>query len=165
MEAKNPNTGNLEKVYVKALDSLPVGTEVDFTGSASDIPLGWEAISGQNKIKKTSETRAVAGKILNVKSGSTTDTYSSDYINDLIVTENVSVTNIAVNSKETVYKLFTIPSKAEYTPIAITLNSTGGAGSGYVVFTPTLEGYLAVYNGWTSNGTFSVSLKIIYLKN
>ena len=44
MKVKNPSTGNFEEVYVKALDSLPVGTEVDFTGSASDIPAGWEQI-------------------------------------------------------------------------------------------------------------------------
>lgn len=42
MKARNPSTGNLEEVYVKALDSLPVGTEVDFNGSVSDIPVGWE---------------------------------------------------------------------------------------------------------------------------
>lgn len=42
MKARNPSTGTLETVYVKALDSMPVGTEVDFDGSASDIPTGWE---------------------------------------------------------------------------------------------------------------------------
>lgn len=44
MKARNPNTGNLEEVYVKALDSMPIGTEVDFDGSASDIPIGWEQV-------------------------------------------------------------------------------------------------------------------------
>ena len=44
MKARNPSTGNLEEVYVKALDSLPVGTEVDFNGSTSDIPAGWEQV-------------------------------------------------------------------------------------------------------------------------
>lgn len=45
MKARNPNTGNLETVYVKALDSMPVGTEVDFDGTSADIPTGWEEIS------------------------------------------------------------------------------------------------------------------------
>lgn len=45
MKVKNPSTGNFEEVYVKALDSLPVGSEIDFTGSASDIPPGWEQVS------------------------------------------------------------------------------------------------------------------------
>lgn len=117
------------------------------------------------RIKKTSNTRAIAGKALNVASESTTDTYSCNYVNNLIVTEDVSVTNIVVESKATTYKTFTIPSKAGYTPIAITINSTGGGGSGYANFTATLEGYLTVYNGWVNNGTFSVSLKITYLKN
>lgn len=44
MKARNPSTGNLETVYVKALDSMPVGTEVDFDGQASDIPTGWEQV-------------------------------------------------------------------------------------------------------------------------
>ena len=34
------------------------------------------------RIKKTSNTRALAGKVVNVNSESTTDTYSCDYIND-----------------------------------------------------------------------------------
>lgn len=42
MKARNPSTGNLEEVYVKALDSMPVGSEIDFIGSTSDIPTGWE---------------------------------------------------------------------------------------------------------------------------
>lgn len=50
MKVKNPSTGNFEEVYVKALDSLPVGTEVDFTGSASDIPAGWEQVDSPTNI-------------------------------------------------------------------------------------------------------------------
>lgn len=130
MKVKNPSTGNFEEVYVKALDSLPVGTEVDFTGSASDIPAGWE------------------------QSG------------NLIVTDNVTISSISINSGATVYKTFTIPSKTGYTPIAITPNSTSGGGSSYMVFAPTLEGYMGIYNGWNSNiSNASISLKIIYLKN
>lgn len=45
MKARNPSTGNLETVYVKALDSMPVGTEVDFDGTNADIPTGWEQIT------------------------------------------------------------------------------------------------------------------------
>ncbi len=45
MKALNPNTGNLEKVYVKALDSMPVGAEIDFDGQSSDIPVGWEQVA------------------------------------------------------------------------------------------------------------------------
>lgn len=45
MKALNPSTGNLERVYVKALDSMPVGTEVDFDGQTSNIPVGWEEVT------------------------------------------------------------------------------------------------------------------------
>ena len=44
MKVLNPNTGQFEEVYVKALDSLPVGTEIDFDGAVSDIPTGWEQV-------------------------------------------------------------------------------------------------------------------------
>ena len=38
MKARNPQTGNLETVYVKALDSMPVGTQIEYTGDT--IPTG-----------------------------------------------------------------------------------------------------------------------------
>ena len=43
MKARNPSTGNLETVYVKALDSMPVGTQIEFTGDT--IPTGWEEVN------------------------------------------------------------------------------------------------------------------------
>lgn len=52
MKVKNPSTGNFEEVYVKALDSLPVGSEIDFTGNASDIPAGWEQSSGSQDMAR-----------------------------------------------------------------------------------------------------------------
>lgn len=36
------------------------------------------------RIKKTSNTRAIAGKVVNVESDSTTDAYSCDYVNGAI---------------------------------------------------------------------------------
>ena len=44
MKARNPSTGTLDTVYVKALDSMPVGTEVDFVGNVADVPAGWEQV-------------------------------------------------------------------------------------------------------------------------
>jgi hypothetical protein len=59
MKVKNPSTGNFEEVYVKALDSLPVGTEVDFTGSASDIPAGWEQVDSPVNIITCTQNASV----------------------------------------------------------------------------------------------------------
>ncbi len=42
MLARDKQTGQFKKVYVKALDSMPVGTEVDFDGSIAEVPVGWE---------------------------------------------------------------------------------------------------------------------------
>lgn len=77
---KDPNTGQFKEIYVKALDSLPVGTIVDYDGQASDIPTGWETY-GTGQIKKTSETRPLAGSILNVANNTDTNTYSCEYQN------------------------------------------------------------------------------------
>ncbi len=49
MKAKDKTTGTFKEVYVKALDSMPVGTEVDFDGPASDIPVGWEQVNDTSK--------------------------------------------------------------------------------------------------------------------
>lgn len=47
------------------------------------------------RIKKTSNTRALAGKVVNVKNNSTTDAYSCDYINKL---HNYSTTEQVVGT-------------------------------------------------------------------
>lgn len=51
------------------------------------------------RIKKTSNTRATSAKVLNVNSGSTTDTYSCDFINKKTVNiyDNASGTSSSIN--------------------------------------------------------------------
>ena len=83
MKARNPSTGTLETVYVKALDSMPVGTIVDYDGQASDIPTGWETY-GTGQIKKTSEARPLTGHIVNTYSESQENAYSCNYVNGII---------------------------------------------------------------------------------
>lgn len=80
MKALNPNTGTYDTIYVKALDSMPVGTIVGFDGQASDIPTGWETY-GTGQIKKTSETRPLTRSVVNEYSESTENAYSCDYVN------------------------------------------------------------------------------------
>lgn len=62
MKVKNPSTGNFEEVYVKALDSLPVGAEIDFTGSASDIPVGWEQVDDYSTTEVNTGKTWIDGK-------------------------------------------------------------------------------------------------------
>ena len=59
MKAKNPTTGNFEEIYVKALDSLPVGTEVDFDGTSADIPIGWEQVDSVEELEIPTITQAI----------------------------------------------------------------------------------------------------------
>ena len=56
MKVKNPSTGEFEEVYVKAIDNLPIGTEVDFNGSLTSIPVGWEQVSPQAQILWTNSS-------------------------------------------------------------------------------------------------------------
>ena len=44
---KYKDNGQWKEIYVKALDSMPVGTEVDFDGQTSDIPVGWERVQAK----------------------------------------------------------------------------------------------------------------------
>ena len=50
---KYKENGQFKPIYVKALDSMPVGTEVDFDGQVADIPTGWEQVEGNNIIVRT----------------------------------------------------------------------------------------------------------------
>lgn len=91
MKAKNPSTGNFEEVYVKALDSLPVGTEIDFTGSASDIPVGWEQVDSYstdeiNTGKTWIDGRPIYRKCFNVLVSSQNFTFNHNISNLDVVT-------------------------------------------------------------------------------
>lgn len=55
MKAKDKTTGQFKKVYVKALDGMPVGSEIDYSGNISDIPTGWEQIDDPNVYSTTQE--------------------------------------------------------------------------------------------------------------
>ena len=80
MGVRVKDEGQFKEIYVKALDSLPVGTIVDYDGQASDIPAGWETY-GTGQIKKTSETRPLASHTVNAYSESESNAYSCDYSN------------------------------------------------------------------------------------
>ena len=91
--------------------------------------------------------------------------YLDDKIQSNIVIENISITNISINSGATIYKSFTIPSKTGYTPIAISVSSLSGTYSGYIISTPALNGDMPIYNGGSGTANISIGLKIVYLKN
>ena len=42
MKARDSQTGTFKDVYVKALDSMPVGTQIEYIGDT--IPIGWEEV-------------------------------------------------------------------------------------------------------------------------
>ena len=68
MKARNPSTGTLDTVYVKALDSMPVGTQIEYTGDT--IPTGWEEVNDYstdevNTGKKWIDGKPIYRKIVN----------------------------------------------------------------------------------------------------
>ena len=60
MKARNPSTGNLESIYVKALDSLPVGSQIEFSGT--DIPAGWEEVNDYSTTEVNTGKKWIDGK-------------------------------------------------------------------------------------------------------
>lgn len=75
MKARNPNTGTLETVYVKALDSMPVGSVVEFTGSSADVPAGWEEVYDYSTTEVNTGKKWIDGK--DIYRQVLTDTYSA----------------------------------------------------------------------------------------
>ena len=80
MKARDSQTGTLKDVYVKALDSLPVGSEIDYSGTSQDIPAGWEQVTDPNSYS-TSEVKTnkvwidgkpIYRKVFNITSGMST---------------------------------------------------------------------------------------------
>lgn len=67
MKYKDPVTGELKDIYVKASDTLPVGTVVDYDGE--DVPAGWEKIddysTNETKIGTWIDGKPLYRKVLN----------------------------------------------------------------------------------------------------
>lgn len=54
---KYNDNGTYKNIYVKALDSMPVGTEVQFDGQVDDIPAGWEQVEDKGDVYSTTEQK------------------------------------------------------------------------------------------------------------
>lgn len=77
------------------------------------------------RIKKTSNTRAIAGKVLNVPSESTTDTYSCDYLNNKINTQQITTANTNANDYKTTGFYF-------FTNTYLPTNAPSGTANGWL---------------------------------
>lgn len=75
-------------------DTLPIGSIVEFDGT--DIPAGWEEVSGTNKIKKVSQVAGLVGGVSNTYSESANDAYSCDYINGTVLYEDSAGSNTEI---------------------------------------------------------------------
>jgi hypothetical protein len=54
MGVRVKDNSQFKEMYVKALDSMPVGAEIDFDGDSADIPDGWKLVGNNystNEIK------------------------------------------------------------------------------------------------------------------
>lgn len=62
MKARNPNTGEFQRIKVRAYDNLPIGTEVDFEGDT--IPIGWEEVETEdNAVVLYENTTGTTGNV------------------------------------------------------------------------------------------------------
>lgn len=89
MKALNPSTGNLEEVYVKALDGMPVGSQVEFTGST--IPTGWEEVNDYSTTEMDTGKKWTDGKTIYRKTF--TGQASSSTTDGTVETINTGITN------------------------------------------------------------------------
>jgi microcystin-dependent protein len=110
-------------------EQLPVGTEVDFDGSASDIPIGWEQVESYSTSEvKIGDTwidgKPIYRKVIKITSGISTGTTITTNISDLNIDKCINI------------KGFTYSSTFGYVPIDFYNGSnynyahTGG-GSGF----------------------------------
>lgn len=77
---KYKNNGQWEEITIKALDSMPVGSIVDYDGQISDIPAGWTQVNdysttemntGKTWIDGSKIYRKVLSDAVRVSSGNT----------------------------------------------------------------------------------------------
>lgn len=97
---KYNDNGEIKNIVVKAADSLPVGTIVEYDGDS--IPAGYEEID-VGKIRKTYQGVVPTGKVLNSESSSLNDTYSCDYINEKFNDiETIDISNYKTNNIQSI---------------------------------------------------------------
>ena len=93
-------------------DTLPIGSIIEFDGT--DIPAGWEEVSGTNKIKKVSQVAGLVGGVSNEYSESTIDAYGCDYVNEtfggteLYYDENGTTGDVTLNDSAANYNCIEI---------------------------------------------------------
>ena len=102
MGVRVKDEGQFKEIYVKALDSLPVGAEIDFDGDSADIPDGWEVVSGKS---------LVAYDLYNNASGSNGNITLSDNISNYKIIELVAVNNDDTTETFDTYRFDTSLSK------------------------------------------------------
>ena len=62
MQARKDKDSPFRELYVKALDSMPVGSVVDFTGSSADVPTGWEEVNDYSTTEIDTGKKWIDGK-------------------------------------------------------------------------------------------------------
>lgn len=119
--------GNWVSIALPSLDSMPVGTIVDYDGQTSDIPNGWQTY-GTGQIKKISQTTPTSAQIVDGYNTSTTDGYSSNYINNNIASKVLyedntgTLGNISLNDNVDNYNYFVFSGVDKDSPTSTSMN-------------------------------------------
>ena len=90
---KYNDNGEYKEIVVKSVDTLPVGTEVDFDGST--VPSGWEEVSEWKSVNYT-DYLTFESIVTSINSASAIKKGNMVYINyDIVVTTASGVNKIA----------------------------------------------------------------------
>ena len=149
MKYRDPVTGEFKEISVKASDTLPIGTIVDYDGDT--VPDGWETVDDTGtykKIKKIATSIGVLGKVLNSKSASQIDTYSCDYINNVIPTMETGTVKLTGASNNWSWTHITYTKEYDKAPYVFTqINDNTSTQISTVVINRTTTGCdVGIYN-------------------
>ena len=125
------------------------------------------------KIKKTSETRPLAGHIANEYADSQNSAYSTEYINtqldakiddDKFIIEVVNFGNNTIGGNS--QKGFTLPDKAGYTSYVLKPIATQGYNDLYAVYIPgNSRNVFGIKNISGTSYTWGIQCVALYVKN
>ena len=113
------------------------------------------------RIKKTSNTRALAGKVVNVKNNSTTDAYSCDYLN------NVLKGNILYDGPASDQEITLSESVANYDFLEVYYYGSNGGSTWEMkkIDSPNQKWLGLNYTAHNSGGTFWFYSTRVYIEN
>ena len=122
------------------------------------------------RIKKTSETRPLAGTILNVANNTDTNTYSCEFINNILNVQEFSQSiGTIASGGEKVNQTFTITVPTGYKTLGIVGFKMAGAGYttvnlSYIAISNNTVTYTVANYGSATTGNITLKVDVLLMK-